>query len=511
MRKLVKNKIVQMFKHRYVVALLIIAFLVIISQIIIQITIIHEENDARQINIAGRQSTLSQSINKAAFGLYFSETEREKYRYKIELSQAIDLWETSYYGLLNGDKELGLTGNNSPEILSMFKSIEVEYNAILTSAKLIRRLPNLTENDKLKIRNEIEIIQNNEQNYLKGMEAIVFQYDLESKDHIKSIQTTEGIILFVTLVALFIEALFIFRPAQKLLEKNLKELSISKENLEKLFESSPYAMMLVNPNGLNIEKLNTVAEDIIKETINNTKQLNLKDLFQKIEEDQKLLDMILAENKLKNIEMVLKDIHDLNYVLKIDSNKIQYDGKSMILLGLSDITRLKEAEEVLKKYATIDEMTGLLNKRSGMLIMKNIFERNKHDSTNFSIIFIDLNDLKFVNDTYGHQEGDYYIKTVSKVIQSSVGSSDTVFRYGGDEIVLVLDNCDLRISELVSKRIIKNLNTISEKVIKPYSMSLSYGIAVSQEENVLSSTELMEIADKRMYEFKRIFKKNREN
>ncbi|MDD2370818.1 MAG: diguanylate cyclase [Firmicutes bacterium] len=510
MRKLIKNKLVQMFKHRYIAALIIIATLVIISQIIMQFTIIQGENNSRKINIAGRQSMLSQSINKAAFGLYFSETERDKYRYKIELSQDIDLWENSYIGLLNGSEELGLDVNNSTKIKSMFDDIDEEYNTILKSAKLLVGLPNSNENDKEKIREEIKIIQDNEQTFLKGMDAIVFQYDSESKENLKTIQITEVIILIVTLGALIIEAIFIFRPAQKQLEKSLKELSISKENLEKLFDSSPYAMMLINPDGLNVEKLNTVAESIIKETINDTKELNLRDLFQKKEEDQKLLDMLLVKDKLKNIEMVLKDIHDLNFVLKLDSNKIQYDGKSMILLGLSDITRLKEAEEVLKKYATVDEMTGILNKRSGMLIMENVFERNKYNNTNFSIIFIDLNDLKSVNDNYGHQEGDYFIKTIANIIKNSVGSSDTVFRYGGDEIVLVLDNCDLKISELVIKRINKNLKLISEKVVKPYAMTLSYGIAVTQKENVQSSTELMEIADKRMYEYKRLFKENRD-
>ena len=190
----------------------------------------------------------------------------------------------------------------------------------------------------------------------------------------------------------------------------------------------------------------------------------------------------------------------------LSSNTIKYEEKSAIIMGLADITKLKQAEDVLKRYATIDEMTGLLNKRSGMLVLDNLFNRAIMNKTELTLGFIDLDGLKYVNDNYGHKEGDFYIKTVASVIESNVKLQDSVFRYGGDEIVLILNNCDRKIGERVASRIENGLRQASIDEGKPYELHVSIGLGVLSEGEVETPEALISIADVAMYENKRKYK-----
>lgn len=387
------KKMGRMLQKRYIIALSIIAFLVIFSQIIIQYTIAKQQDDSRVVNISGRQRMLSQRINKAAFGLYISSAAKDQERYLEELGYSLDLWEKSHNGLRNGDPELGLPDNNSQKIIEMFESIDKEYNQIVEAARSVHQIGSVPNYDKDALLKKIHIIQSNEEAFLKGMDAIVFQYDAESKQKIAFIRLTEIVILFVTFFTLLMEILFIFRPAQKQIEKSLQE---------------------------------------------------------------------------------------------IESHRDQ----------------LKEAEEVLKKYATIDEMTGLLNKRSGMLVLGNIFDLAKEADEDFCVCFADIDGLKDVNDVYGHEEGDFYIKTVSQVIRNNLKVSDSVFRYGGDEIVIILLHCDLNKAEQNLGNIQESMEMLSSELAKPYHLHFSYGIAAFRESLAETPEELLTLADKEMYKDK---------
>ena len=387
------KKMGRMLQKRYIVALSIIAFLVIFSQIIIQYTIAKQQDDSRVVNLSGRQRMLSQRINKDVFGLYISSDAIDQKRYLDELSNSLDLWEKSHEGLRNGDAELGLPGNNSQKITEMFQSIDDEYKQIVKAAGSIQRSASVPNYDREALLGQIHIIQDNEADFLKGMDAIVFQYDTESKQKIAFIKLTEIIILLVTFFTLSMEILFIFRPAQKQIEKSLEEIETSRD-------------------------------------------------------------------------------------------------------------KMKEAEEVLKRYATIDEMTGLLNKRSGMLVLSSIFDHAREMNEEICVCFIDIDGLKEVNDAFGHEEGDHYIKTVSQVIGNSINANDSVFRYGGDEIVLILLQCNLDKAKMIVNRIQESMDMVSSEMAKPYRLHFSYGIADLSGSPAETPEDLLTFADKEMYKDK---------
>lgn len=147
---------------------------------------------------------------------------------------------------------------------------------------------------------------------------------------------------------------------------------------------------------------------------------------------------------------------------------------------------------VTEVYGKYDKLTGLRNS----LYYHAILTKNKF-STGYSIIMADVNELKYVNDTYGHAEGDKMIYTVASAINTAVGKKGNVYRIGGDEFVTVInsDNPD------VTEEIIKSIRRILLDKNEPkYKTSVSLGTAVHQNNELFSET--LERADKNMYEDK---------
>jgi PleD family two-component response regulator len=90
----------------------------------------------------------------------------------------------------------------------------------------------------------------------------------------------------------------------------------------------------------------------------------------------------------------------------INYELLEYQSESCILAGITDITDLKAVEHELSLHASMDILTGNLNRRSGMKKLQLELLRAKNNDTSFLLCFIDINSLKLVNDQYGHREGD---------------------------------------------------------------------------------------------------------
>lgn len=103
---------------------------------------------------------------------------------------------------------------------------------------------------------------------------------------------------------------------------------------------------------------------------------------------------------------------------------------------LVSVILLYRAYTLATKISYRDELTGLANRRYAMEIIEKFI--NRRDHARFSLVSVDLNRFKYINDTYGHEAGDYVLKQVSKTMESSVRASDFVFRLGGDEFLVLL-------------------------------------------------------------------------
>lgn len=196
----------------------------------------------------------------------------------------------------------------------------------------------------------------------------------------------------------------------------------------------------------------------------------------------------------------ITDKHDLSRRITLSaSGEIE-----MLKLGINSmLEEITMMHRQLTNFAKLDPLTGILNRRGGFEKLNALLEEASDKHLDLTISFIDINDLKIVNDTLGHNEGDNYLKKVTEVIASHTRQSDIFCRLGGDEFLLIYPLCDAIHAEESMERISSTLAALQESV--SYNMSISYGIA-SYKDN-LSLAEFVELADQRMYEHKSSIKK----
>ncbi len=115
----------------YISALSIIALLAVSGQILIQMSLQRQSEDAGVINIAGRQRMLSQKLSKAALALSIAPTEAQRTPRIAELNAGTLLWESSHQGLQQGSTQLNLPGNNSATVTQLYAHIQLNFDAMV--------------------------------------------------------------------------------------------------------------------------------------------------------------------------------------------------------------------------------------------------------------------------------------------------------------------------------------------------------------------------------------------
>jgi len=168
-----------------------------------------------------------------------------------------------------------------------------------------------------------------------------------------------------------------------------------------------------------------------------------------------------------------------------------------------EITERKKLEEKLLAVSLTDELTGLLNRRGFLAIAKKQVEIAKRDRRNFSILYLDLNEMKKINDEFGHKEGDQALRDIATVLKNTFRVSDSIARMGGDEfIVLIKEPHSSTIEKTVAQHIHDNLRIHNEQTEKGYRLAVSMGMAHYDPERPCSPEELLARADELMYQDK---------
>ena len=181
-----------------------------------------------------------------------------------------------------------------------------------------------------------------------------------------------------------------------------------------------------------------------------------------------------------------------NYVITIVS--LVFAGSILITQILALRDDLLKQNKLLEIMSTTDTLTGLSNRR----IIDQYFQQFTQTSQGFSTIIADIDDFKKVNDTYGHDCGDKVLITVASIFRNSLRSNDIVCRWGGEEILVVLPNCNLKEAAKTASRIqssILNTPVIYESQKIP--LSMTFGVASSAEEP--EPEKLVLVADARLY------------
>ncbi|HWQ30512.1 MAG TPA: diguanylate cyclase [Negativicutes bacterium] len=585
-------------KKEYTIALGILVIMLLLSQAAVQYTIHLNISDSRIVNIAGRQRMLSQRINKAVLGLIYCASAEDHAYYTRELDTSLQLWVRSHNGLLNGDKALGLPGDNSPTIKSMFQVIEPHYEAMVAAANDIRSI--VKENhdyEHEELLPYIEVIRRNEEDFLKGMDDIVFQYDKESKQKISNIRVIEIAITIIAFFVIGMEVMFIFIPALRHVRNAIGQVEAGKELLDATMSAIGSAIIVTDNKG-KITLMNPMAEkytgwssveahgkdsNIVFNNRNvHTKErdvdpvayvletgqtsetpkfesllsrngneirisgnttgiysengeitgvvISVRDVSKEHELEREVeaflevnLDIFCVAEKdgrfhrvNKRFEEILgyradevegKDFLDFVHEEDNEATKSAFkqleenkslsgftnryrckDGSYKYLewhstLGIGkyiyssarDVTEQKRIEEQLKKIAIRDELTGLYNRHYFEQIINEEMERADRYDQPLSIMLLDLDHFKKVNDTWGHPVGDELLKLTSETMSKTVRYSDILIRFGGEEFVVLLPHTSIEGAAAAAEKVRAGIEKNSHPVTGTQTVSI--GIA----------------------------------
>jgi diguanylate cyclase (GGDEF)-like protein len=165
-----------------------------------------------------------------------------------------------------------------------------------------------------------------------------------------------------------------------------------------------------------------------------------------------------------------------------------------------DITSMKKREERLLHYASTDKLTGAYNREWGLNILQEAVQKDRRMRVISCLCFLDLDGLKIVNDTYGHDEGDELITSFVSAIRASSRGADVLCRWGGDEFVLYLHDCEKQHAVKIMGKIADEFREFKELEKHPYNHSFSYGVVEVKPRSRRTNIEkLIAKADEQMY------------
>jgi diguanylate cyclase (GGDEF)-like protein/PAS domain S-box-containing protein len=182
---------------------------------------------------------------------------------------------------------------------------------------------------------------------------------------------------------------------------------------------------------------------------------------------------------------------------------IYYEGKRAILGNSMDITERKRMEEQILALSITDQLTGLHNRRGFLSLAEQQLKLSDRTKRGMLLFFSDLDGMKWINDTWGHEEGDKALIEVATILKETFRSSDIIARMGGDEFAVLAIDPDEINPEILINRLQNQLDTHNDQRNRRYRISISAGASYYDPENPSSIDELMARADKLMYEQKK--------
>lgn len=173
-----------------------------------------------------------------------------------------------------------------------------------------------------------------------------------------------------------------------------------------------------------------------------------------------------------------------------------------------DVTERKRAEEALKAMSLEDDLTGLYNRRGFLTLAEQELKIANRMKRGTFLLFTDLDDLKVINDTFGHLQGDQALIDTAHIIKETFRDPDILARIGGDEfVILAIEAASETGPDLLLERLQRNLDLFNKKTNRPYQLSLSMGVVGYDPEHPVSIDTLLIQADNDMYEEKQRKKK----
>ena len=283
-----------------------------------------------------------------------------------------------------------------------------------------------------------------------------------------------------------------------------KTIKASEEKFRSLFETAPDAIVLSNADGIIIS-WNKSAEHLLKytyeEIIGKSLLLIIPRRFRNEHIKRWMSLHKTPPSKIQermDLKVLSKEGIEIPTELSIGYWKI--NGDIFFTTIFRDMSERKNFEDKLRHLATMDHLTGILNRRTGLMLIEQALKTAKRDKNKITLCYLDVDNFKQINDSYGHVEGDKVLREIAKIIKDNLRESDIFCRLGGDEFIIAWHDLDISQSQKQWKRILNKFNKWNEG--RNNTLDISVGCVCPDLSKKISMDKLIDLADKKMYEAK---------
>lgn len=283
------------------------------------------------------------------------------------------------------------------------------------------------------------------------------------------------------------------------------ELEIEKYNrrIEEIIKSSPFPIIISRLSDDRLILANNNAVKLFGIQPTEIERYRLKDFFADSENRKLLNERLEQEKEVQDFEILVKAFNgDTPFWLLTSANIIDYNYDIALYAAFQDITSRKNREALLKNQAIRDPLTSLYNRRYFEEEVSKKIGQARTTGGSYSVLMIDADHFKRVNDTYGHKIGDKVLIELSSTCERALRDNDIVARYGGEEFVIFLPDIDAEKARTVADRL---RETIAKIVVysddnEPIHFTVSIGISSSEVSDNIDM--LIKTADEALYRAK---------
>jgi diguanylate cyclase (GGDEF)-like protein/PAS domain S-box-containing protein len=293
--------------------------------------------------------------------------------------------------------------------------------------------------------------------------------------------------------------------SRRFLDQNARlqrTLAESETQLRHLVESAPLPLLIVRATDQRLLYVNERALEQFALDADAAGERALSDFHVDPESRTRLSEAISRDGRARDFEVNLRDARGKSFWLLLSAQPIRYLGVVCLLVALADIDESKRLQDDMRRKAMHDPLTGLPNRAMFMESLERAVHKARRRISRCSVLFIDLDRSKEVNDTMGHQAGDALLLEVARRLEAAVRQSDLVARLAGDEfVVLIEEHGGPEEVMIVAQKVLSALQRPVTIDWREAAVSASIGIASFPEDGV-ELGELVSNADAAMYQAK---------
>jgi diguanylate cyclase (GGDEF)-like protein/PAS domain S-box-containing protein len=289
--------------------------------------------------------------------------------------------------------------------------------------------------------------------------------------------------------------------SQEVINDSLRE---SEERFRLMVETSPFPLVLTRLSDHGVLYINRRASEMLGIAQEEAVGRSMPDYYDDPRQRVEFIKQVKESGFVDDQEFCLKRNNGKRFWALLSATTVRYCGEMALLTGINDISERKHLEDELKRRAITDSLTGIANRAYFLEQGNQQFQLSKRYGHRLSVMMIDIDFFKKINDTYGHHVGDIALQAMTEICVDTLREVDIFGRMGGEEFAVALPSTAVEGAAMVAER----LRAIIEQADVPIGdgrnikFTVSIGVAQATREDV-SIEDALKRADEGLYTAKR--------